>query len=200
MVSQAKGKSKESWINKGYCHSFSAYDGPNILFKSNISVIGVDIGPNGELLRMAPKKDVLADLPETLSLTDHRDLFSNISRKDFEKDTKNWGDWHETPLDIGWIGDGSFIYVLLPEAWSYSVQPISLKTKAQRWKHPHLKLPTHALTDKVAVMHQAGKNYKPDQDCLYEFNLNVTVTQKEGDRLFRTDIIIDPGSKGTRRP
>ena len=200
LLSQAKDKSKESWVNKGHCHSFLPYEGPNVLLKANISVIGVDIGPNGELIRMGLKDDVLADLPETLSLSEHSDIITKMSRKSFEKDTQNWGDWYETPLDIGWIGDGTFIYVLLPETWSYSDQPISLKTKAQRWKHPHLKLPVKGLTDKVALMHRAGQNYKTGQDCLYEFNLNVTITQKEGRRRFQADIIIDPGTRGNDRP
>jgi len=193
--SHSKDNTKESWIEKGHCHSFAPYQGPGVLLKSNLGIIGVDIGPNGEIIRMHPKENLLSSLPNNLSLSEHRNVFEKLSRADFfEKDNKEWPEWFQTPLDVGAKGDTTYIYVLLPEAWSYSASPISLKTSAKRWKHPHLKLPQTTLTDKAAVIHRSGQNYKNGQSCLYEFNLHVTVTQTDNGKTFSTDIIIDPGT------
>lgn len=198
-LSYSNSKSDDLWIKQSHCRSTSQFQAPDIVKKSNLFIIGVDIGPSGEIIRMHPNTKVLNALPEYFSPTEHLNLFDTLSKDDFEKYEGEWGDWTRTPLDFRTPADISVLYVLLPEAWSYSSPAMSLKTKAKPWKHPQLNLPKQALTNRTALLHRANQNFHPKQKCRYEFNLHVTITQEENGKTLKTPIIIDPGADNDSR-
>ena len=194
------GGDNTPWINKGYCKTFRAPDVPAALTKKNVHIIGVDMGTQGEILRMKVRPEILAALPDNFTFSERREFLGGLGRADFIPDTGRWPDWVKTPLDTGSLDDAAFIYVLLPETWTYSQTPLSLKTPAKRWLHPFVMLPETALTPKAAILHRQAQNLPEHQKCRYEYNLHVTISQTLGGKPMQTDIIIDPGSSNNPSP
>jgi len=162
-------------------------------------IIGVDIGVNGEIIRMHPKPGVMDSMPDYFSATDRLEIFNSLSKEDFEPYQGEWGDWVRTPLDFRTPKEISVLYVLLPQSWSYSSPAMSLKTKSKPWKHAQMSLPEKALTSRTALLHRANQDFHPKQNCRYEFNLHVTITQEVDGATMKTPIIIDPGSDNDTR-
>jgi len=190
-------KAKGTWMEKAHCRAPSTYSTPNMILKSNLYLIGVNIGPNGEIVRMHPKDHVTNNLPNHFYPEDHSNLFDDLTADDFEKYDGEWGDWVRTPLDFNRPDEVAVAYVLIPKTWSYSDPAMSMKTKAKPWRHPQIQLPKKAVSEKVAILYRAERNYRSKQNCRYEFNLHVTISQKENGKTLSIkseNILIPPSS------
>lgn len=186
--------SRQDWRQQAHCVSVAKQDAPSIIMSSQVQIIGVDIGREGEILRMKPKAHVYDALPTSFNFENQKAAFEALTRDDFDVDDDLIPETFKTPLDVTANKDASFVYILLPKSWSYSYPAMTMKRPAEEFKHPYFLFPSSPLSGQVAVVHQQGITQRTDKTCRYLFNLNVTITQEMGGRILKTPIIIDPES------
>jgi len=175
---------------------------PSSVRTDNVRILGVGINSDGELLRYEIKSEKLNSIQDNFSIKENRDFLKSLERNDFDLITEIDSS-ALTPLDAGLEAGGYLIYVLLPKSWTYSQTPISMKSKdaPRQWKHAPVQVNHPAITPKVAALYLENSNDAERKDsCWYEFNLNVSIQQSMNGHKMRTDIIIDPGTRGNNRP
>lgn len=182
---------KTDWRDQKHCFKLQKADAPTMMSTRLIKFVGVDIGAEGEIRRLYPKPDTFKALPDNFVFAEQAKFLDGLTRKDFFHYTGPFPENYETPLDIHSNEDTSFIYILMPDSWTYSRPAMTMKQPPKKWKQPHFDFPTHALTPKVAVVHRQGMNPDSRLKCHYKFNLHVTITQQLDGRVFTTPIIID---------
>jgi len=196
--SVANGKSKSSdWRQKRHCVKLMKAETPTMMNSKDIKFIGVDISSEGAIKRLYPKPDTFKSLPDNFVFDHQAKFLDGLTRDDFFHYTGPYPENYETPLDIHSSDDASFIYILLPESWTFSYPAMTMKLPPKKWTRPHFDFPTRALTSKIAVVHRQGMTTDLNQNCDYKFNLHVTITQDEGGRIFKTPIIIDLGGNNS---